>query len=243
MADQKRSNDDSSGNDLPAAELAATDDLPRVVPGNADLGEVQILGEQLVWENKAIRLFNDRVRYPARDGGKHVEADAFRLTDAPGKVNGVIIVPITSDDRIILVRQFRHPVRMWMLELPRGARDAGESPEDAAGRELHEETGHAVDSFHSLGRVAPDSGQLSSVPYVIAARVHPAGPPDREKTETIDRTVAMPYPVLRAACERGEILDGYTLAGVLRLGPYVSADGRIRLGNELGNGSRHDSGK
>lgn len=219
---------------LPAAELAPTDDLPRIVPGNADLGEVQILSEELLWENKAVRLFNDRVRYPAMDDGKHVEGEAFRLTDAPGKVNGVIIVPITADDRIVLVRQFRHPVRMWMLELPRGAREIGESPEAAAARELHEEVGHAVDSLHPLGRVAPDSGQLSSVPYLVAARVHPAGASDPEETETIDRTVVMPYPVLRAACERGEILDGYTLAAVLRLGAHVAPDGRIDLGDDSG---------
>lgn len=229
MADQS-----SSAGKFPAQELAATDDLPRIVPGNAELGEVQILSEELVWQNQSARFFTDRVRYPAIQDGKHVEDDVYRLTDAPGKLNGVITVPITADDRIILVRQFRHPVRMWMLELPRGGRNPGESPEDAAAREIHEEIGCACSTRQSLGRVSPDSGQLSSIPHIIAARVHREGSPEREDTETIDRTVAMPYPTLVAACERGDILDGYTLAAVLRLAPFVR-DGRIRLeGEETG---------
>lgn len=224
--------DSANRKPLPAQELADTDDLPRIVPGNADLGEVEILREQLVWQNDAVRLFEDHVRYPATGDGKHVESDVFRLTDAPGKVNGVITIPITDDDRVVLVRQFRHPVRMWMLELPRGAREAGESPEDAAKREIHEEIGCVCTAVQALGRVAPDTGQLSSIPHIIAARVRRAGPPEREETETIDRTVAMPYATLRAACERGEIIDGYTMAGVLRLASLVADDGTIRLDGE-----------
>lgn len=223
-------------NSFPAHELVERDDLPRIVPGSAARGEVEILGEELIWENSAVRFFRDRVRYPATKDGRQVEDHVFRLTDAPGKVNGVITVPITDDDRIILVRQFRHPVRMWMLELPRGSRNPGEAPESAATREIHEETGYGCSTTQSLGRVSPDSGQLSSVPYIIAARVHRDGAPEREETETIDRTVAMPYAVLRSACERGEILDGYTLAAVVRLAPLLQ-DGRILLEGE-GSGGR-----
>lgn len=216
---------------FPARELVESDDLPRIVPGSAERGEIEILGEELIWENDAVRLFKDHVRYPATNDGKHVEDDVFRLTDAPGKVNGVITIPITNDDRIILVRQFRHPVRMWMLELPRGGRNPGESPESAAAREIHEEIGRGCTVMQPLGRVSPDSGQLSSIPHIVAARVHSDGAPEREETETIDRTVAMPYAVLRSACERGEILDGYTLAAVMRLAPLVH-DGRIQLDGE-----------
>lgn len=212
---------------LPAHELVESDDLPRIVPGDADRGEVEILSEELVWQNHTVRLFNDRVRFPAMQNGKHVEGDAFRLTDAPGKVNGAIAVPITEDGRIILVRQFRHPIRMWTVELPRGAREAGETPEAAAIREIGEEIGYDVEATYSLGRVSTDSGQLSSIPHIIAARVGRRESPHREETESIDRVVAMPYAVLRAACERGEIIDSYTLAAVLRLAPHVGPSGQI----------------
>jgi len=217
---------------LPATELVECDDLPRIVPGDAERGEIEILTEELVWENHAIRLFNDHVRFPTMKDGKHVEGDVFRLTDAPGKINGAITVPITDDDRIILVRQFRHPVRMWTLELPRGSREPHETADQAARREIREEIGYDVVQSHSLGRVAPDTGQLSSIPHIIAARVRRSGAPHREDTETIDRTVAMPYALLRAACERGEVLDGYTMAAVVRLAPHVDADGHIRLPGE-----------
>lgn len=120
---------------------------------------------------------------------------------------------------------------MWMLELPRGGRDPGESPGSAAAREIREEIGRGCTVMQPLGRVSPDSGQMSSIPHIVAARVHSDGAPEREETETIDRTVAMPYAVLRSACERGEILDGYTLAAVMRLAPLVH-DGRIQLDGE-----------
>jgi ADP-ribose pyrophosphatase len=226
-------NDDTtSTRRLPALELVESDDLPRVVPGDAERGEIQILSEELAWENHAARLFVDRVRFPKKKDGEHVEGDVFRLTDAPGKLNGAITVPITDDDRIILVRQFRHPVRLWTLEVPRGARERGETPEAAAAREIREEIGYDVVACHPLGRIAPDSGQLSSIPHLVAARVRRRGTPQREDTETIDRTVAMPYALLRQACERGEVIDGYTTAAVLRLAPYVAADGRISLPGE-----------
>jgi len=224
----RMSEQSSDPKSFPAHELVEGDDLPRIVPGSADQGEVEILREELIWENDAVRLFKDHVRYPATKDRKHVEDDVFRLTDAPGKMNGVITIPITHDDRIILVRQFRHPARMWMLELPRGSRNPGESPEAAAAREIHEEIGCRCTATESLGRVSPDSGQLSSIPHIIAARVRRDGAPEREETETIDRTVAMPYAILRSACERGEILDGYTLAAVTRIAPLVR-DGRIVL--------------
>ncbi|MDQ6618945.1 MAG: NUDIX domain-containing protein [Pseudomonadota bacterium] len=49
--------------------------------------------------------------------------------------------PITARGELLLGHLFRHPVRMWMRELPRGARESGESPEEAARRELMERSG------------------------------------------------------------------------------------------------------
>jgi ADP-ribose pyrophosphatase len=156
--------EERTGARFPIDDMAAADDLPRIIPGDAGRGEVELLAEQLVWENKAVRVYNDQVRFPATRDGGHVEGAVFRVADPPGKANGVIVAPIDGDGKVVLVRQFRHPVRLWMMELPRGRRDAGERPEDAAARELREEIGFEADSLHALGRVSPDSGQLSTVP-------------------------------------------------------------------------------
>jgi ADP-ribose pyrophosphatase len=196
---------------------------PPVWPGRSADGEVEVLDSSLVWANATVRLFEDRVRYPPHDGAA-AEGRNFRLVPAEGQEEGVAVAPVDGQGRLLLVRQFRHPVRRWMLECPRGGRDAGETPEQAAARELREEVGAETTAFVPLGRVAPDSGQLGTVVWLLAARARRDGPRHPEATEAIDRVVPMPYAALRAACERGEILDGLTLALVLRLAPYARGE-------------------
>jgi ADP-ribose pyrophosphatase len=65
--------------------------------------------------------------------------------------NGVLVLALTNDGKIILVRQFRHAIRRMTLEFPAGTVDEGESPEKAAARELHEETRYRSSRLLSLG--------------------------------------------------------------------------------------------
>ena len=214
----------TDGAERSAAARPASDENRRIWPGDVARGEIELLDETLIWSNPVVRLFNDRVRFPAVEHGRHAEGEHFRLAPAADKEDGVVVVPIAHDDRILLVRQFRHPVRMWLRELPRGAGETGEAPEESTARELREEIGGTVEALYPLGRVAPDSGQLTTIPYLFAARVRRDAGREPEETEAIDRIVAYRYSELRAACERGEILDGLTLAAVLRLAPHFDGD-------------------
>jgi ADP-ribose diphosphatase len=74
----------------------------------------------------------------------------------------VLVFAVTQDGLFPLVRQFRPAVEMVTLELPGGHVDEGESPEEAARKELQEETGFIVDDLISLGVLAPDTGRLSN---------------------------------------------------------------------------------
>jgi ADP-ribose pyrophosphatase len=200
-------------------------DLPAPIwPGRSAEGEIEVLDEVLVWRNEIVRLYDDHVRYPAHDGGDDVEGHNFRLVPAEEQEEGVVMAPIDEHGRLLLVRQFRHPVRRWLTECPRGGRERGETPEEAAARELREEVGAEATAFLPLGRLAPDSGQLGAVVWLLAVRVRRAGPRQPEESEAIDRVVPMTYASLRGACERGEIVDAFTLAVVLRLAPYVQGD-------------------
>ena len=197
----------------------------RVWPGDPARGEIELLDERPVWENAVARLYSDRVRLPARDEhGAWIEKEHFRLGHAPGVTHGVVVAPVADDERLLLVRQFRHPVRMWLRELPRGAADEGEEPAAAARRELQEELGCEARELWPLGRVVNDSGQLVGIPHLFVARVTERGSPDREAGESIDRVYRYTFTELRRACERGEILDSFTLVAVLRLAPHFDGD-------------------
>ncbi len=66
-------------------------------------------------------------------------------------LNSVLVLALTSDGEIILVRQFRHAIRATTLEIPAGSIEGGETPEQAAERELLEETGYRAGTLRLVG--------------------------------------------------------------------------------------------
>lgn len=182
---------------------------------------MEIVHEQVGWKTKAARLWTAEVRLPGRE---RKTAEQFRLGPGEGKTDGVIVVPIDESSRILLVRQFRHGVRMWMRELPRGAREEGETPEECAARELKEEIGYELTESWPLGRIANDSAQLRSMPFLVAARVKQAGSAEPESTEAIDAIYSYTFSELARECAAGTILDSFTLCAVTRLLPHFDGD-------------------
>lgn len=74
----------------------------------------------------------------------------------------VTVLPVTPEHEVILVRQYRPAIDSDSLELPAGHVEDGESPEEAARRELLEETGHQAGSVELLGCLHPDTGRLAN---------------------------------------------------------------------------------
>jgi len=74
----------------------------------------------------------------------------------------VSTVALTTEDELLLVRQYRPAVERYTLELPSGHVECGESPEASARRELFEETGYQADQIEWLGTLAPDTGRLGN---------------------------------------------------------------------------------
>ncbi|MDB4908537.1 MAG: ADP-ribose pyrophosphatase [Gemmatimonadetes bacterium] len=195
-----------------------------VEPGDTERGEIELIEERVLWENDNAQLRMATVRLPAHDGHESKKSEQFRLTPARGHAPGVAIVPIDDEDRILVERSFRHPPRMWVLEIPRGGREDGESVRDAAARELREELGYEMAGLFPLGRLLTDSGQLASRPNLVAVRLGARVPTEREPGETIDRVMRYSYPDLATACENGEIEDSFTLAATVRMRPHFQGD-------------------
>lgn len=82
----------------------------------------------------------------------------------------VVVFAETEDDRVICLRQYRHGARREGLELIAGHVDAGESPDDAARRELLEETGFASSEWQSMGAYVISATQGSGTVHFFRAR-------------------------------------------------------------------------
>lgn len=76
---------------------------------------------------------------------------------------GVATLPLLKDKRIVVCLKYKHAMRAWQIELPRGTRLYGESAVDAAKRELRNETGFLAESHLFLGSIAADSSSLNTL--------------------------------------------------------------------------------
>jgi len=95
----------------------------------------RIVESEIVIETKHLRLRRDEIELP---GGKRI--GPYYVRESRGFA---VVFAITPDDRVVLVKQYKHGIAATILELPAGAIDPGEDPAVCAQRELAEETGYA----------------------------------------------------------------------------------------------------
>lgn len=120
-----------------------------------------------------------------------------------GKFVGVAVLPILPSGQIVLVLNYRHATRSWELELPRGKLELHETLEEAAFRELKEETGLVASSVFFLGEIAPDTGVLSSVIPVFIGKISAQEESKPEYSEAIAGIIAFTKDELKEGLVRG----------------------------------------
>ncbi|MFR5731929.1 MAG: NUDIX hydrolase [Clostridium sp.] len=79
-----------------------------------------------------------------------------------------VVVALTKDERLVLVRQYRHGVEKVLLELPAGARLKGEDPKVAAGQGASGETGYQAGHLEFLMKTAPECGQFHRICVLLS---------------------------------------------------------------------------
>ena len=138
------------------------------------------------------------------------------------------VVPLTDGGDVVLVRQWRQPLDAFTLELPTGAVDADEKPEQSARRELFEETGYRAEGLEHLVSVHTSTGRSTEVCHLFrCTAVKDERGPRPEPTEFI-RVVELPLGEAVRMVSEGRITDAATVLGLL-----LSAGGGVATGGGL----------
>lgn len=171
------------------------------LPRNPD---VELLESRLLHEGFVYDLRAEVLRLPSG------LEQRLEVIDHPG---AVAVVARDELGRLLLVRQYRHALGAWLEELPAGRLERGESPLEAAQRELEEETGHAARSWTALRQLVPAPGFCSEVIHLFLAEdLHalPGGGRPADADEEIEVLRRTPEEILA-----GDQRDAKTLLGAL----------------------------
>jgi 8-oxo-dGTP pyrophosphatase MutT (NUDIX family) len=174
-----------------------------------------MVGVRHVFTGRVIEVNVERVELP---NGSVAELEIIRH---PG---GAAVVALDADDRICLLRQFRHAVGGWIWELPAGKIDNREPPLDTARRELEEEAGMAAGSWRPLGDYVSSPGVFTEVVHLFLATELTSLPPRPEEHEVFE-VHWLPFTDVLRMAGSGELRDGKSLVGVYRAAAHVPGAG------------------
>ncbi|HVU14034.1 MAG TPA: NUDIX hydrolase [Phototrophicaceae bacterium] len=171
------------------------------------MAEETTLRTQHLYDGRIIKLDLLDVRLP---DGK--EAKRERIIH-PG---AVAIVAFDSDQKVLLVRQFRSAAQKTLVEIPAGTLNPGEDPHGCAERELQEETGYKPGTLEALGGIYSAPGYTSEFIYLFSATDLSESKLAHDDDEFIE-VEHVPLAQALAMIESGEIADGKSVAGLMRV--------------------------
>ena len=177
--------------------------------------DAKTLSRREIWQGSVGKFGEDDIALP--DGRRFT----LGVLQHPG---AAAVVPLLSDGRVLLLRQYRYAVRQTLWEVPAGKLDPGETPETGARRELEEETGYAAESLVSLGSIYVTPGYSDEVIHLYVERGLKEGTRAHAVDESIHCTEVEFEEAVRMA-EGGEIADAKTVIALLRARAAV---GKVR---------------
>ena len=165
------------------------------------------LSSERLMETSYFAVRTDKLRLP--DGAVK---DPYYVIERP---DAVIIFPLTKGGEVVLVRQYRPPIRRIELGLPAGLVEEDEDPEKAGRRELLEETGYSGGKWEFLGSLASSPSLKDNWAHLYLARsVKCEAPPQPDEYERVE-VVHMPVGELLPKITAGEIPSSSGVAAIL----------------------------
>ena len=159
-----------------------------------------------VFDGRVFAVDRDVVRLP---NGREVTLDVVRHP------RSVVLIPVPEPGHVILVRQYRYVVNQTLWELPAGSVDPGETPEQAARRECHEEIGQVPATIVRLAALLPTPGYCDEemVFFRLSGLDEPTEAAQIDEDEDIEPRV-FELRDAREMVRRGEIVDMKTVVGL-----------------------------
>ncbi len=170
------------------------------------MSDVEQLSHKRVYDGEVFDVDRDNVRMP---NGREVTVDVVRHPKS------VVLIPVPEPGQVILIRQYRYAVNAFLWELPAGSVDEGESPEQAARRECHEEIGLVPDTIVRLAAMYPTPGYCDE--EMVFFRLSNLEEPTEAAALDEDEDIEAKTFELREARDmvrRGEITDMKTVVGL-----------------------------
>ena len=170
------------------------------------MSDVEQLNHERVYDGEVFDVDRDTVRMP---NGREVTVDVVRHP------RSVVLIPVPEPGHVILIRQYRYAVKTFLWELPAGSVDEGESPEQAARRECHEEINLVPETVVRLAAMYPTPGYCDE--EMVFFRLSNLEEPTEAAATDEDEDIEAKTFELREARDmvrRGEIIDMKTVAGL-----------------------------
>jgi ADP-ribose pyrophosphatase len=164
----------------------------------------EVLSSEEVFGGRLIGVVRDTVR----------EGEQTYLREVVKHPGGAAVVPYFADGTVAFVRQYRHPARAYVLELPAGKIDPGERPEETAARELEEELGVVAGRLEQLSWFYTTPGFCEERLWVFLATDLRETQRRHEEDEIIE-VVRMPFERALRMAASDEIDDAKTIIGLL----------------------------
>ena len=164
-----------------------------------------MVSSEMLYRGKLLSLRLDEVLL---SGGRRVGRE---IVVHPG---ASAILPIVEPGKILMVRQYRHPVGEVLLEIPAGTLKPGEDPMACAARELEEETGYRAGKLIHLITIYPTPGYSSEILHIYLARDLRRGVQAPEMDEDIS-IVEMSIDQVLDGIRGGRVKDSKTIVAIL----------------------------
>ena len=174
-----------------------------------------IISDKTIFEGKVIDLSLRQVRLT---DGTVVNREVVVNKGA------VVIVPLTAQHEVRLLKQYRAAAEKWIIELPAGGLEKDENPDLAAPRELLEETGDQAATWQKLHGYYSAPGILTEFLHLYLATDLTPGPSQLEFDEHIE-VMTVPWAEAIAMIRRHEIEDAKTIAGLTLAGLHLGLMG------------------